>query len=362
MLRSLIFFVLLFPSVAMAGVVSGTMSAQNSLGTPTERIMRLGMQGDDVYVLQTELSAVVSSALRFTPTGYFGVKTENAVKHIQQKEGIVQSGSRETTGYGQVGPKTRTALRLASLTQICTPESKPSRQACLEQYYAEFAKTAGTARALALISGQVKREEHFGVRCHAVMHEIGHRAAHEYGSLGSAFFQGSDLCQNGYYHGVVEELLRNRSVASVSPAELRGFCANATYYSSSTLATLNCVHGIGHALIYMTGDNLPESLLRCGDMATDEHRSQCATGAFMQHWFAEELRGEREGSAVDLSQTCIYMLGDQESCWLVKSAKEISQSENGKERAGGYCRALETAANQRACTDGLVESTTTANP
>lgn len=49
-----------------------------------------------------------------TVTGYFGSATVQAVQKWQAAQGIVSSGTTESTGYGAVGPKTRT-----SFTQWC---------------------------------------------------------------------------------------------------------------------------------------------------------------------------------------------------------------------------------------------------
>ena len=46
-------------------------------------------------------------------TGYFGPATLRAVQTFQKKNGIVSSGTPETTGYGAVGPKTAKALLAA---------------------------------------------------------------------------------------------------------------------------------------------------------------------------------------------------------------------------------------------------------
>jgi hypothetical protein len=50
-----------------------------------------------------------------TITGYFGPATERAVESWQSANGVVSSGSPETTGYGVVGPQTR-----ARLAQDCS--------------------------------------------------------------------------------------------------------------------------------------------------------------------------------------------------------------------------------------------------
>ncbi len=49
-------------------------------------------------------------------TGYFGPMTETAVQRWQARNGVVSSGSPDTTGYGYVGPKTRAAMSCGGST------------------------------------------------------------------------------------------------------------------------------------------------------------------------------------------------------------------------------------------------------
>lgn len=49
-------------------------------------------------------------------TGYFGPMTEAAVQRWQARNGIVSSGSADTTGYGYVGPRTRAAMSCGGST------------------------------------------------------------------------------------------------------------------------------------------------------------------------------------------------------------------------------------------------------
>lgn len=48
--------------------------------------------------------------LSVSPTGYFGPMTQQAVQDWQSSHGVVSSGSPDTTGFGFVGPATRTAM------------------------------------------------------------------------------------------------------------------------------------------------------------------------------------------------------------------------------------------------------------
>ena len=81
------------------------------------RTLRFGSTGDDVMKLQQFLNSDPATNLADTGAGspgneteYFGAITENAVQRFQSKYDIVSAGTPQTTGYGLVGPKTRTKL------------------------------------------------------------------------------------------------------------------------------------------------------------------------------------------------------------------------------------------------------------
>jgi len=58
-------------------------------------------------------------------TGYYGSVTTRAVQAFQRDKSIVNSGNPSTTGYGRVGPKTRSALRVACRVEDGPQEKKP---------------------------------------------------------------------------------------------------------------------------------------------------------------------------------------------------------------------------------------------
>ena len=73
----------------------------------------------DLYADQTDSTTggEVSKLQRFlgvNPTGFFGPLTQEAVQRWQASRGIVSSGSPDTTGYGYVGPRTRSAMSCVS--------------------------------------------------------------------------------------------------------------------------------------------------------------------------------------------------------------------------------------------------------
>ena len=74
------------------------------------RILRRGSTGDDVKKLQKFLKQFSDVYPEGLTTGYYGSLTEAAVKKFQLKQGIVTDGDPDTTGFGQVSPKTISKL------------------------------------------------------------------------------------------------------------------------------------------------------------------------------------------------------------------------------------------------------------
>lgn len=75
-------------------------------------VLKLGSSGADVTRLQQFLSRDPSIYPEAQVTGYYGALTQAAVQRWQVKYNIVSSGSADTTGYGQVGPRTAAAMSL----------------------------------------------------------------------------------------------------------------------------------------------------------------------------------------------------------------------------------------------------------
>lgn len=352
--------ILFFGSFLLGGEVSANVLSAQVISSPTQavtvnsthsfRSLRRGMQGDDVRELQQMLRTLPDVYSSGLVTGYFGTQTEAAIRRFQKKEGIVTSGSPWTTGYGQAGPKTLLSLSFFALQHECVSDGASTSQTCIEEYYEDDGKTHGTAHALRLLDTHIQHDPSFAGTCHSAMHEIAHVAVREYGTLGEAFMHGNAECQNGYYHGVVEEFLRDEDVDKFSADDIRNFCNKTVNAASSSLLELNCVHGVGHALVYMTEDDLPRALIRCGDFSDDHLRAQCATGAFMQHSFVSPVESiSLERLSGDPAFRCVQMTRDQDECWITLSAIEISKAENGAPRATQFCESLTSVAYRAKC-------------
>lgn len=70
----------------------------------------VGSTGSNVTELQTYLAQNPNLYPSGLVTGYFGSLTQAGVQKFQTAQGIVSSGSPESTGYGRVGPQTMAKL------------------------------------------------------------------------------------------------------------------------------------------------------------------------------------------------------------------------------------------------------------
>ena len=72
--------------------------------------LKIGSSGEDVSKLQSFLSKDGSVYPQGLVTGYFGTDTQEAVQRWQMLQGIVATGTPQSTGYGVVGPRTRSEM------------------------------------------------------------------------------------------------------------------------------------------------------------------------------------------------------------------------------------------------------------
>jgi hypothetical protein len=102
------------------GFSSGSPSCASGLQTASlTRNLYKGLKGDDVKTLQTFL--VNQKYLTAdSVTGFFGPLTEKAVQAFQKSQNIISSGTPLSTGYGNVGPMTRTKINPMLSSTSCT--------------------------------------------------------------------------------------------------------------------------------------------------------------------------------------------------------------------------------------------------
>ena len=104
---------MVFVGAVTALVIAALFGIQNAYAAITSSL-QFGDSGQQVTELQTFLATDSSIYPSGLITGYFGSLTQAAVQQFQAKQGIVSSGSPDTTGYGRVGPQTRARINALS--------------------------------------------------------------------------------------------------------------------------------------------------------------------------------------------------------------------------------------------------------
>ncbi len=156
---------------------------------------------------------------------------------------------------------------------MATDASDQEKYNRIKVEYIDLLKKQNPSAALSLVEQRVEKDEWLMNHCHPLVHEIGHEAYKKYKDFNQSMKYLNDVCNTGYMHGVIEEYFVN--VDDVF-AVLETMCTG--------LDTGRCLHGVGHGLMYYTGNKLPKSLEYCAALKTGEAISYCAGGVFMENF------------------------------------------------------------------------------
>jgi hypothetical protein len=120
--------------------------------------------------------------------------------------------------------------------------------------------------------------------CHTITHWIGSATLARYhGDAAKAVAHGSMICGSGFYHGLIEFALRDAGTHRELIAKVRGMCSDPAVLKTTYLR-YQCIHGLGHALMIFSADNLPWALSMCDKVGDRWSQQSCSGGVFMQNF------------------------------------------------------------------------------
>lgn len=182
-------------------------------------------------------------------------------------------------------PVAERASAYSTLTQAC-PQAQTSSMDCQQKYYADVYKRGGIKLAFANLRQEYAVDSSVKSNCHQLTHAIGRAAASKYGGdVAAAYKQGDEFCWSGYYHGVMEGILKNLGNATVA-SKLNSICSGLKTKSPYSFNHYNCAHGLGHGIMLIEGDELFESLKTCDNLRDDWERESCYGGVYMENIMA----------------------------------------------------------------------------
>lgn len=117
--------------------------------------------------------------------------------------------------------------------------------------------------------------------CHALSHAVGRAAWVKYKNVAKAFQSGFDVCDFGFYHGVVEKAGMELSIEDFK-IKIPQMCAE---LKSDGLRYSQCAHGAGHGAMYRSEGDVNLAMSLCSGFAKDQGLlSGCQTGVSMEYF------------------------------------------------------------------------------
>ena len=132
------------------------------------------------------------------------------------------------------------------------------------------------------IIATLKRDE---PTCHGRGHDLGKLIYERAGEVHRALTTCDDVCNSGCMHGVFRQAISGVATESAGnetdpkalAARVESACASNGDYSVG-----DCIHGLGHAFMYMADYDVQKAVAYCDQLGTYAKSYYCATGAYME--------------------------------------------------------------------------------
>lgn len=127
-------------------------------------------------------------------------------------------------------------------------------------------------------------------RCHGIAHDVGKIIFAKTHDIGNSLRICADRCYTGCMHGVLMEAFAQAQgddeeghidMEKLKPI-LKDICFNDDEMKASYGAG-ECAHGVGHALMFLSGYTISEALRGCTEFEDKKLEYYCADGAYMEY-------------------------------------------------------------------------------
>jgi hypothetical protein len=215
---------------------------------------------------------------------------------------------------------------LPSLPAIKDCLKEPTSAECLDKLFRTALKNHSTVEALQLIRRYEAEDPELRRDCHPVVHAIGRETFQLKGNIHDSFSACDQSCHSGCYHGSVERFLRGDEIYSQtykhpSQAELKQKAAAACDPTTPARFRYQCLHGLGHAILFFSLYQLQASLDICDALAEDWSRSSCYGGVFMEN-VSNATNEKKNFSPTDYHAPC-NQLADKyrQDCYIMQTSR-----------------------------------------
>lgn len=181
---------------------------------------------------------------------------------------------------------------------------------CFQKFIESYAQDKSIKQILAAM--EMSRTENGTIEssCHPITHAIGRYAFEKYGNVGDAFESCDFSCHSGCYHGVMERMFYGETEdlnQHLSFSDISGLmpnvCSEDKFANPTPNLIFQCLHGVGHAVLYTLDYDLDGALALCDLLPTDYDRNSCYGGTIMENVTAFE-RDKRDLDQRDPHYPC----------------------------------------------------------
>jgi hypothetical protein len=215
---------------------------------------------------------------------------------------------------------------LPSLAAIKDCLKAPDSAECLDNLFRTALKYHSTAEVLQLIRRFEAEDPELRRDCHPVVHAIGRETFQLKGNIHDSFSACDQTCHSGCYHGSVERFLRGDEIYSQtykhpSQAELKQKAAAACDPNTPIRFRYQCLHGLGHAILFFSLYQLQPALDICDALDEDWSRSSCYGGVFMEN-VSNATNEKKNFSPTDYHAPC-NQLADKyrQDCYIMQTSR-----------------------------------------
>jgi hypothetical protein len=199
---------------------------------------------------------------------------------------------------------------------------------CLDNLFRQSLKTHTTIEMLQLIERLEADDAELRRDCHPVVHAIGRETFRLKGNIHDSFSACDQTCHSGCYHGSVERFIRGDDIYAQtgkhpSQAELKQKANSACDPDTLLRIRYQCLHGLGHALLFFSSYDLDRALDACDALADDWNRNSCYGGVFMEN--VVNATNERKNfSATDYHYPCNHVAAKyRHECYVMQSSRMV---------------------------------------
>ncbi len=216
---------------------------------------------------------------------------------------------------------------------------------CLESYFLKLLRTSDPKTTLGTLAKADGEDSNILRICHPLVHRIGRESYNIIGNAVAAFGVGDETCANGYYHGVLEGYL------SKSP-KLEDAVVNVCKSNEDVSGYIyfQCIHGLGHGLMFKTGDDITQSLKYCDLLKSTYDQQSCYGGVFMQNIVNDFPYSTGHGKPVVKASDPLYpcdddaVVGDRykSGCYFLVTSQIIKLTYPDWSKMAGWCDKVPT--------------------